>query len=96
MFLLDDILLAPVNGLVWLAQKIDEVVKKETSDDGRIKEKLMEIQLKFELDEITEEEYNKQEKELLERLDALQIRETEKTEKVSVPQPKRRKGRKKR
>lgn len=96
MFLLDDILLAPVNGLVWLAQKIDEVVKKETSDQGRIKEKLMEIQLKFELDEITEEEYNKREKELLEQLDALQPRETEKTEKVSMPQPKRRRIRKNR
>lgn len=92
MFLLDDILLAPVNGLVWLAQKIDEVVKKETSDDGRIKEKLMELQLKFELDEITEEEYNKKEKELLERLDALQIRETKETENLSARQPKKRKS----
>ena len=45
--------------------------EKEFSDEGLIKEKLMELQLKFELDEISEEEYNKQEKELLERLDAI-------------------------
>ena len=42
---------------------------------GRIKEKLMELQLKFELDKISEKEYNKQEAELLARLDA--IRKTE-------------------
>lgn len=71
MFILDDILMAPVNGLIWLGKKINEVVEKEVSDEGRIKEKLMELQLKFELDQISEEEYNKQEAELLARLDAI-------------------------
>lgn len=70
MFLIDDILLAPLKGVVWLGKKIDEVAEKEFSDEGRIKEKLMELQLRFELDEISETEFNKQEKELLERLDA--------------------------
>jgi hypothetical protein len=69
-FLLDDILLAPVNGIVWLGRKFDEVVQKEYSGKGRIKEELMRLQLRFELDEITEEEYNEQEKVLLARLDA--------------------------
>ena len=72
MFILDDILLAPLKGVVWLGKKINEVVEKEFSDEGRIKEKLMESQMRFELDEISEEEYNKQEKELLERLDIIQ------------------------
>ena len=36
-----------------------------------IKEKLMQLQLRFEMDEISEEEYNRQEKELLERLEAI-------------------------
>jgi len=31
----------------------------------------MELQLRFEMDEISEEEYNQQEKELLDRLDAI-------------------------
>jgi len=70
MFLIDDILLSPLKMIVWLGQKLDEVAQKEFSDEGRIKEKLMELQLRFELDEINEEEYNRQEKELLERLDA--------------------------
>ncbi|MEW5767352.1 MAG: gas vesicle protein GvpG [bacterium] len=71
MFLIDDILLSPLKGLIWLGKKINEVVGKEASDEGLIKEKLMELQLRFELDEIREEEYNQQEKELLERLDAI-------------------------
>lgn len=71
MFIIDDILLAPLKGVIWIGEKINEVAEKEVSDEGRIKEKLMELQLKFELDEISEEEYNKQEKELLERLDAI-------------------------
>lgn len=71
MFIVDDILLAPLKGVIWIGEKINEVSEKEFSDEGLIKEKLMELQLKFELDEISEEEYKKQEKELLERLDAI-------------------------
>ena len=71
MFLIDDILLAPLNGIIWLGKKINEVAEKEFSDEGLIKEKLMELQLKFELDKISEKEYNKQETELLARLDAI-------------------------
>jgi len=71
MFLIDDILLAPLNGVIWLGKKINEVTEKEFSDEGLIKEKLMQAQLRFEMDEINEEEYNKQETELLARLDAI-------------------------
>lgn len=71
MFLVDDILLSPIKGLMWLAEKINEVAEKETSDEGRIKEQLMQLQLRFELDEITEEEYSKGEEELLATLEAI-------------------------
>ena len=71
MFLVDSILLAPLKGVVWLGEKLNEMAEKELSDTGRIKEELMALQLKFELDEITEHEYNEKEKELLERLDAI-------------------------
>jgi len=71
MFILDDILLAPVKGLVWLCEKLDEVAEKELTDEGRIKEELMALQLQFELDQISEQEYNQKEQELLARLDTL-------------------------
>jgi len=71
MLLIDDIILSPVKLVVWLGKKIDDIVEKELSDEGLIKEKLMQLQLRFEMDEISEEEYNRQEKELLERLEAI-------------------------
>lgn len=71
MFLIDDILLAPVYGIVWVGKKLGEIVEKEVSDEGRIKEKLMELQMRFETDEIDEAEYTRQETELLDRLDAI-------------------------
>jgi len=71
MFLIDSILLAPLRGVVWLGEKLNEMAEKELSDTGHIKEELMALQLKFELDEITEREYDEKEKELLDRLDAI-------------------------
>jgi len=68
MFLLDDILLAPLKGVVFIAEEINEVIEKEMSDEGSIKERLMALQLKFEMDEIDEEEYDRREDELLEIL----------------------------
>jgi len=71
MFLLDDILLAPLNGVIWIGKKVNDIIEKEMSDEGLVKEELMRAQLRFEMDEINEKEYNALEKELLERLDAI-------------------------
>ena len=78
MFLIDDIVLSPLKGLIWLGEKINDMVEREMSDEGLIKERLMELQLRFELDEIDEEAYTRQEKELLERLNAIHGEEEEK------------------
>jgi hypothetical protein len=64
MFLIDSVLLAPLKGVVFIAEKVNEVINKERSDEGTIKERLMGLQLKFEMDEI-DEEYDKREDELL-------------------------------
>ncbi len=72
-FIIDDILFAPLNGLIFIAEKINDVVEKETSDEGTVKERLMALQLRFELDEIDEEEYDKQEDELLKKLERIRL-----------------------
>jgi uncharacterized membrane protein len=69
MFLIDDILMAPLKGIIFLGNKINEVIEKETSDEGSIKERLMRLQLQFEMDEIDEEEYDKREDEILKLLE---------------------------
>ena len=71
MFLIDDLLLLPVKGFLGIFKEIHEMAEREVSDEGYIRERLMELQLRFELDEIGEEEYTKQEKELMGRLDAI-------------------------
>jgi hypothetical protein len=71
MFLIDSILLAPLKGVIWMGQKLSDMAQKELSDEGRIKEELMRLQLQFELDEISQQEYDRKEKELLDRLDAI-------------------------
>ena len=69
MFLIDDILLAPLKGVIFIGKKINDVIDKEMSDEGAIKERLMALQLKFEMDEIDEKEYDKREDELLKLLE---------------------------
>lgn len=71
MFLIDDILLVPLKGVVWISEKLHELVEKELNDKDKIKEKLMALQLRFELDEISEEEYNQQENDLLMELNII-------------------------
>ena len=71
MFLIDSILLAPLKGVIWMGQKLSDMAQKELSDKGRIKEELMRLQLQFELDEISQAEYDQKENELLDRLDAI-------------------------
>ncbi|OHB78563.1 MAG: gas vesicle protein GvpG [Planctomycetes bacterium RBG_16_55_9] len=71
MFLIDSLLLAPLKGVVWLGEKLNEIAEKEQNDTGCIKEELMALQLKLDMDEITEQEYDEKEKELLDRLDAI-------------------------
>jgi len=71
MLLIDDLLLLPLRGVIGIFKKINEMAETELSDADRIREKLMEARLKFELDEIGEEEYEKVETELLARLDSL-------------------------
>jgi outer membrane translocation and assembly module TamA len=69
MFLIDDLLLLPFSALKGIAEAIDQQIQKETSDADKIQEKLMELQFKFEMDEIDEQEYTRQEAELLAQLE---------------------------
>lgn len=69
MILIDDILFGPIKAVLFIAEKVNDVIEKEMSDEGSIKESLMALQFKFEMDEIDEEEYDKREEELLKQLE---------------------------
>ncbi len=76
-FLLDDILFAPVHGVVWLAEQIKQTAEADMFDGSKIQESLLALQMKLELEEITEEEYQERETELMERMDEIARRKSE-------------------
>ena len=68
MFLIDDIVLAPVKGVDHLVKVIHQRAEEELYNPEKIQEELMQLQLQFELDQIDEETYDLQEEALLQRL----------------------------
>lgn len=82
MFILDDILLAPIKGIIWLAEMIKEQAEKEFLDESKVQEELLNLQLQLDEGKITEEEYKKQEQKLLERLEEIRKYKEEKTKGV--------------
>ena len=77
MFLIDDILLAPVSGFKFILGQIQKMADQELNDDTVIKEQLLELQMRLELEEISETEYQEREAELFARLRALKTRQLE-------------------
>jgi len=69
--LIDDLLLLPITGFLGIFKKIHEMAERELSDEAYIQERLLELQLLYEMDEISEEEYNQQEVELRARLNTI-------------------------
>ncbi len=72
MGLLKHLLFWPVTGPTFLArfsmEKVEEVVRQELTDDERIKEELLALQMQLELDEIDDQEYVAREAELMRQL----------------------------
>ena len=75
MFLIDDILLAPVNGFRFILGQIQKMADRELNDDTVIKEQLLELQMRLELEEISEDDYQAQEAELFARLRVIRERQ---------------------
>lgn len=68
MFLVDDILTAPVKGIFNVFKAIHDQVEDELYNPDKLKEDLMKLQLQLELDQITEEEYDELEADILQRM----------------------------
>jgi hypothetical protein len=75
MFLLDDLLLAPVKGILWLAEQVQKEANSQLFDAAEIKARLAEIQELYDSGMISEAEFLKAEEKLLARLNAAQERE---------------------
>lgn len=75
MFLIDDLLLAPVNGFKFILGQIQKLADQELNDDTVIKEQLLELEMRRELEEISDEEYKEREAELFARLRVIRARQ---------------------
>ncbi|MBA2124157.1 hypothetical protein B9J78_04390 [bacterium Unc6] len=69
MFIIDDLLLAPLKMFTKVAEQIRDMADNELYGEDKIKGDLLKLQLMLETEEITEEEYNKAESILLKRLE---------------------------
>ena len=76
MFLVDDILLSPAKGLLWVFREIHNAAQQELAGESEtITAALSELYMRLETEQITEAEFDAQEKALLDRLDRLQAEE---------------------
>ncbi|MFO8233057.1 MAG: gas vesicle protein GvpG [Longimonas sp.] len=72
MFLIDDILLAPVRGVHFIASSIHDAVREEIESERQaLRNELNDLYMAVETDEISEDAFDAREEEVLDRLDEL-------------------------
>lgn len=69
--------LAPVRGVVWVAEQVADEVERERYDEDRIRSELLQLELEAEEGLIGDEERQRLEDELLQRLADAQTRRQE-------------------
>lgn len=73
MFLLDDLLMLPLRGLMFVAREVEKAAKAEqAAQPARITAELGELHRQLQEGRITEAEFDRREQALLDRLDRLQ------------------------
>ncbi len=73
--LLTDALTFPILGIPmmvhWVAKKLAETAEQDEMDEGKLQGELLELQMRYELGEINDDEYAEQETAILDRLSAI-------------------------
>jgi hypothetical protein len=81
MLLVDDILFAPVRGILWIFREIRDIAQEELDGEAKsVTEQLRTLYMQLETGRITEAEFEAGEKELLDRLEKIESRRTEENE----------------
>jgi len=71
MFLIDDILLSPAKGLFYIFKQIHKAAEEDFLNEENVSAELSELYMMLETGKISEEEFNKRESELLNRLEQI-------------------------
>jgi hypothetical protein len=64
--------MGPINGLMWIGEQIQERTNTEFDAQENLNKQLLSLQLSFDMGEISEDEFDEQEEELLLRIQALE------------------------
>ena len=68
MLFIDDLLMMPFSGFGFILRTLQKLAEDEFTDDAPVKERLLELQLKLESGEVSEEEYADEEAEIIRQL----------------------------
>lgn len=74
MLLIDDLLLLPFSGFGFILRTLRKVAEEEYTDDAAVKERLLELQLKLESGEVSEQEYASEEAAIIRELREIENR----------------------
>lgn len=78
MLVVDDILLSPFSGLMWVFRKIDRAAREELENRGeRLKKELSDLYRQLDAGGISEQQFDAREKQILDQLDNLKKAKTE-------------------
>ena len=74
MFLIDDLLSLPISGVKFVLRTLQQVAEEQYTDTAPGKRRLLELQVELESGEISEQEYVRQESEILQELREIENR----------------------
>lgn len=74
MLLVDDLLMLPFSGFGFVMRTLQKVAEEQYTDDAPVKERLLELQLKLESGEISEDEYAAEEASIIRQLREIENR----------------------
>ena len=77
MFLIDDLLFAPISGFKFVLNTLAKVAEEQYTDDAPLKERLLELQLLLDNGEISEDQYAEEEAAIFRQLREIQDRKRE-------------------
>ena len=69
----------PIKGLIFVTKKLRRTAKEAQTDKASIQEDLLELQMRYEIGEIDDEEYEKEEAQLMDKIEAIRKIEEEET-----------------
>lgn len=78
MFLIDDLFLAPFRGIKFVAESVHDAAQDHIENERQVlRDELNDLYMQLDIGEITEEEFDRREEEILDRLETLDQTESE-------------------